>query len=453
MSAMVRFIHAADIHLGYVPQTTGRPPNSILELVKQATFSAFNRICDAAKKYEVDFVVLSGDVYDSEFRSVKANQIFVKNSRKLQEENIPVYIVAGNHDPMKDKTEAELFELPGNVNLFDSESVEIKEVRGKDNKLVARVLGQSYRGRSEARKMYSSFTPPDSGVVNIGLLHTQLDPYNNNYVPCSMDDLMAKGDIHYWALGHIHQCRILNSGRPCIAYPGCPQGKDFGEQGVGGCLLVEAGTETMPVIRFIPTSPLVWRKVQVPIDSDPDNLPQNLDDIKNLLIDQAEKILTEDIQLPENLDTPPDFSFDFFEGYIVQFILTGRGEIHDRLVQDDEVDEILMRELQDCFKDRKPFLWTDSVVLRTGKPLPGLVEFKKESGVAAELEKIVEMCFKDREFKKNLQKELGEIWETRVDHEKINEYKFQLDDETYNVLIDQAVKLVIEKLMERRDNF
>jgi len=452
MPYKVRFIHAADIHLGSILNTGGKPPNSIAQILKEAVYTAFDRICEAAVRFDVDFVILSGDVFDNEVSTVKAHQRFKKGCEKLQTHNIPVFVIAGNHDPLESELETGMFKLPENVYFFDSEKVEIKEVRNVDNELIARILGQSYRGRSESRKMYSSFTPPDTGITNIGLLHTQLDPYNNNYVPCAKSDLLLKNDIHYWALGHIHQCRIINKGVPFIAYSGTPQGKDFGEEEIGGCLLVEMNGDTVNQIYFIPTASLIWQRIEIPIDVDTNNTPRNLEDLKDLIIDRAEEMLNRSIAFPEEHNLPQGFSFNFFEGYIVQWILTGRSELHHILSDEDEgASQFLMEELQNHFKNRKPFLWTDSVIIRTGKPLPDLDDFKKHSPIAAEVEELIKLALKGDEFREDLKKKLGKIWEIRVDPEDVDERKFQLDDRTYKGIIDQAEKLIIEKLVERRE--
>ncbi|AZR74341.1 hypothetical protein BBF96_13655 [Anoxybacter fermentans] len=451
MGGKVRFIHAADIHLGSLLHSTGRAPQEISNLIKRVTYEAFVRICNAAIKYSVDFVLLAGDLYDHKSRSVAANQFFVHQCQRLEKENIPVYIIAGNHDPLQEQ--GELFDLPKNVFIFDSEQVEVQEVVNKEGELIARILGQSYRGRSESRKMYSSFTVPDTGVCNIGILHTQLDPTNNNYVPCSLNDLICKNDIHYWALGHIHQPRILHRTHPVIAYSGIPQGRDFGEEGVGGCFLVEMTPQNEPEIWFIPTSSVVWKRVEIAIDEDEKNVPENFTCLENLILNKAEDILNKVPPIPEGFKLAQDNNWpDFFQGYIIQWILTGRGEIHDLLVeQEEEAIRLLVENLQDRLKDRKPFLWTESVVVRTGKPLPHLKSLKEQNPIFAEIEEIVHLSLTDAQFKKDLVSELGQIWEDRVDHENINEQKFQLDEETLQAIVKQAEEIVIEKLIEGRE--
>lgn len=446
MAKKVRFIHAADIHLGSILSTVSDGiPRQIEEKLQTAVFEAYGRICEAAIHYEVDFLLLSGDVYDGEVRSVKADHFFTEKCKKLEKHGIQVFIIAGNHDPLNNKAGGQHYKLPNNVKYFGSDEVEIEDVQNDNGRLIARVLGQSYRAKSESRKMYSSYTPPDAGVLNIGLLHTQLDPANRAYVPCSLKDLLSKKDIDYWALGHIHKCKILNSKNPVVAYPGIPQGRDFGEEKVGGCLLVDFHSNDKIEISFIPTSPLIWYRIEVDITTDPMNIPGNLEDIKNLMIKAGEKVLSKGIEIPEELAIPADCSLDFIEGYIVQWILCGRGEIHQLLIEDDDVADMLASELRSHFKDQRPFIWTDSVVIRTENNLPTLSQFKNVSSIGKEIEDILNSA----NFREMVQKEFGDIWEMRSDHENINESKFQMDDESYKQIIDRAVNLIIEKTLEK----
>lgn len=449
MAGSVRFIHASDIHLGSHLHYTGECSTDVAKSIKNATFRAFSRICDAALEYDVDFLVLSGDVYDSDAQSVAAVHFFNEQCRRLEEKAIPVFVIRGNHDPLVGGSE--ILRHPGNVFLFDSERVEMHEVRKDTGELIARVLGQSYRGRADSRKMYSSYTPPDTGVWNIGLIHTQLDPQNNNYVPCSLEDLCSKTSMHYWALGHIHQCGVLRKANPTVAYSGIPQGRDFGEQGVGGCLLVELKPLSEPYIKFIPTSSIIWKRVEVKIDRDPERFPKNLHDLENLLAHYAEKVLEEPLKLPDGVKVVEADLSDLIEGYIVEWTITGRGEIHELFEeQEQDASEFLVDSLQRRFSRRRPFLCTDSVVMRTGRPVPDLDVLKNEAVVWKELYEIISMCLTDPEMRRELQGELGQIWDVNVDHENLDPYRFQVTPEVLNDFITQAQQLIVERLMDRR---
>lgn len=450
MAGSVRFIHASDIHLGSLLHYTGECRVDIAEIMKNATFEAFARICDAALEYAVDFLVLSGDIYDSDAQSVAAVHFFHQQCKRLGEKGIPIYVVRGNHDPLIGRSE--VLEPPGNVYLFDSETVQTYEVRKDDSgELVARVLGQSYRGQADSRKMYSLYTPPDTGVWNVALIHTQLNPQNNNYVPCSLEDLCSKTGIHYWALGHIHECMILRRTYPAVAYSGIPQGRDSGEQGIGGCLLVELRSDSRPDLKFIPTSSIIWRRIEVRIDGDSIRTPKNLNDLADMLAEHAEAVLDEPICFPDGVVGVKSSLSSLIKGFVVQWVITGRGEIHDYLVeQSEEASEFLAQNLQRGFEHRKPFLCTDSVVIRTGKPVPALDVLKDKAIVWRDLQEVISMCLADTEMQRELLGELGQIWDVNVDHESVDPCRFQVTSEILDDIIAQAQQLIIERLMDRR---
>lgn len=449
MEGSIRFIHASDLHLGSLLHYTGENRGDAARIMATATFDAFARVCNAAIEKNVDFLVLSGDVFDSEAQSVLAIRFFVEQCSRLEAEGIPVYVISGNHDSSIVKKQ--ILDLPANVYLFDSEAVQTCEVLNRRKKLIARILGQSYRGQADSRKMYSLYNPPDEGVWNIGLIHTQLDPGNTNYVPCSLDDLVSRNGIHYWALGHIHECVVLRDTYPVVAYSGIPQGRDFGEQGVGGCLLVELDQDSQIKLEFIPTSSIIWRRVEVKIDEDPLKVPKNISDLSDILAQYAERILDEPIRFPAGVVGLEKDLDNLVKGYIVQWIITGRGEIHEILIeQEQEVSSLLIDAMQGRFGHREPFLFTDSVKICTGKPVPSLEELGKESVVWQDLYEVINECLTDMEVQRELLGQLGQIWETVVDHERQSPYKFQVTSEVLKDLIVQAQQLIIEELLERR---
>lgn len=95
---MIRFLHAADLHLDRPFEGLTRLPESLHERAARSTFIALHRLVDAALHERADFLLISGDLFDNSHRSIKAQHAFVKEMRRLQSALIPVYLVYGNHD-------------------------------------------------------------------------------------------------------------------------------------------------------------------------------------------------------------------------------------------------------------------------------------------------------------------------------------------------------------------
>lgn len=453
--SVIRFIHTSDMHLGSLLHVTGNLPEEIRDISVDATFEAFERICDAAVKYDVDFVVISGDLYDREARSIKAVHFFNEQCKKLDEYNIPVYLIAGNHDPLLEQRE--IIDMPKNVYTFKGNGPEVHIVTDKHNKSAARVVGQSYQRKAESRKMHLGYNAENDGMWNIALLHTQLSPHDHNYVPCSLNELKEKEDIHYWALGHIHQCRMLNGSYPVIGYSGIPQGRDFGEEGLGGCLLVTLEENTSPTVSFIPVSPVVWKRVEVYIDEDPEDEPKNITDLEERICGKAKDILEshpgipEGIGIEEDINQEEDSCPEYVEGFIIQWIIKGKGMLHDTLMaQEEESTQHLTEVLRERFVDGSPFIWTESVVFRTEKPMP-IETIKNMVPVFEEIEKVIDLYLKDEEYRDEMMDSFGAIWEQNTDHENVSEVRFQMDDYTYETILGNAKQLLLDKLLEKRD--
>ncbi|MBO8169689.1 MAG: DNA repair exonuclease [Thermoanaerobacteraceae bacterium] len=449
MGRKVRFIHSADIHLGSPLKALGTASGFLRQKLMDASYTAFARVVDAALRYEADFVLLSGDIYDSEVRSVSANQFLSEQLRRLEKAGVPVFIIHGNHDPIGDSRE--YVRLPGNVTVFGHEQVEVREVFNKDGYLVARVLGQSYRNVSESRKMYQTFTPPDDNAVNIGMLHTGLNPAANAYVPCSLEDLKSRETIDYWALGHIHRTSIISREKPAVAFPGIPQGRDAGEPGWGGCLLVEVEKGKSLEISFVPTASFIWLTQEVCI-SEAAEPPVNVDDLVELIAAKARQLLNAKPELPESL-VPAALEKTEVEGYLVRWVVTGRGTLHDELIagREEEIARALEARLRQLLGSGSPFIWTERVQIRTGRPIPDLAMLLERDRIFRTLNEIYHDLMHDPAKRKQALSVVGSVWFQSKDHEDVRRDALPLDDGKFKELLLRARDLVVEKIIEGRD--
>ncbi len=446
MGKEVRFIHAADLHLGSSLTAIGTMSPELQGKIRRAGYTALERVVDAVLKHKVDFVVFSGDIYDREAHSVYANQYFVEQMARLDKRGTPVFVIYGNHDPLG--TGPEFFQLPPNVHIFGSEKVETREVKDQAGRLVARVLGQSYRNPSESRKMYQSFSTPDNHVVNVGLLHTGLNPSANSYVPCTLTDLTSQPGIDYWALGHIHRPSIRNKTRPVIAYPGIPQGRDQGEPGVGGCFLVTVQPGQPARVQFIPTSSVVWLTMEVPID----NTVVNVSDLEELILAHGQAVLNNALHVPCDLELGPGENLAF-DGYVVRWVLTGRGKVHQEIISgnEPEVATLLTERLRQQLGRGRPFLWTETVRFKTAAPVPRLESLLKQDMVLKTLFETSEEIKSNAELRKQAVKAMGRVWFLQKDPEDTRPDAFAITDEVFKALVEKARYLVLERIVEGRE--
>ncbi|KUK11571.1 MAG: putative phosphoesterase [Clostridia bacterium 41_269] len=434
--------------MGSPLKTAGNLSPELQEILQKAAYTSFERIVNTAIEHDVDFMLISGDVYDNDSRSVAANRFFADQMERLEEKDIPVFIIYGNHDPLSENTE--LFKLPDNVKIFDSAEPEIFEAVDKRGRTAARIIGQSYRTPSETRKMHQNFSLPDDGLLNIGMLHTALDASANIHVPCSLEELKNIPNIHYWALGHIHKPQIVSQSLPAAAYPGIPQGRDMGEQGIRGFLLIEADSTSISKIHFIPTSSIIWVVREISIDNQEDL--DDISDLEELIINASNELKENTILLSHDSLQLKSLNYSP-EGYIVRWIITGRGSIHERVLEGREEEtahhfELVLRENLDM---QKPFIWTESVRINTHRPMPSLEELVEKDEIISMLVDFCSRVEKEPELKKKALDLVGSVWHKPQNESRNSIEAVHLTEEKFQYLLKLARDTAVEHILKERD--
>lgn len=237
----IRFYHTADLHLDSPFKGLYNLPQVIVEELRRSTFKAFERLVDEAISERPDFILIVGDVYDGENRSLTAQNRFVQQLKRLNNVNIPVVVSYGNHDHLSGNWSR--FDLPENVHEFGPEVSEVT-LTIRDEKVT--IHGFSYGKRHIKESMIEQYRRKMDDTIHIGMLHGSIegDEEHNVYAPFSRQALLQK-NYQYWALGHIHKRQILYD-EPAIVYPGNTQGrhrKESGEKGFYEVILDRGNTQ------------------------------------------------------------------------------------------------------------------------------------------------------------------------------------------------------------------
>jgi len=208
---------------------TGLPTDRLNKL-RDSTFAAFTKLIEHAVKTKPDFILIAGDIYDGEDRSLRTQMKFREGMVKLDTAGIPVFISHGNHDHLGGRWTR--FDLPSNVHVFDEH---VETVRLNVNNQEVLISGFSYKERHVRDKVIDRFpVAEDHDALHIGMLHGSLagDETHAVYAPFTKSELLAKR-YDYWALGHIHVRQQLHESPP-IVYPGNLQGRHRNERGTKG---------------------------------------------------------------------------------------------------------------------------------------------------------------------------------------------------------------------------
>jgi hypothetical protein len=94
---MVRFLHAADLHLGL---RITRFEESACSRIGEARFTSLQQIREKAAEHSADFILVAGDVFDD--HSVSRTDVAARAFAILEGSKTacPVFIISGNHDPL-----------------------------------------------------------------------------------------------------------------------------------------------------------------------------------------------------------------------------------------------------------------------------------------------------------------------------------------------------------------
>ncbi len=258
-----RFVHAADLHLGSPFQGLTLKDAGIAALFVEASRKAFSNLVTQAIAARVDFFLIAGDVYDGDWKDNKIGLFFNREMARLERENIPVYLLRGNHDAESVITRT--ITLPGNVHEFSTQRPQTFLLEA----LKVALHGQGFAQRSANDNLALTYPKPVAGWFNIGVLHTSLtgrEPHAP-YAPCSVDDLRSRG-YDYWALGHVHDYEVVATD-PLIIFPGNLQGRSIRERGSKGAVLVTVDEGRIRYERMI-VDEARFAELTVTLDGDDD---------------------------------------------------------------------------------------------------------------------------------------------------------------------------------------
>ncbi len=256
----LKFLHAADIHLGRPFSGLRRSHSSLGRILCDAGYTAWQRIVEIAIDRGVSFVTIGGDTFDGPNPSIRARAAFRNGINALNDAGIPVYMVLGNHDSLRDFPDSS--GAATGLHLFGPEP-EVKEIPDHEGSWRAYIYGASFAQPAVKENLARCFQRDSYADIAIGLLHTNVAGMegHDDYAPCHLDDLRAAG-MDIWCLGHVHSPTILSED-PLVLYPGTSQAAHSKETGLRGCYLITVSGRGAAAAELIPVAPVVWERVVV----------------------------------------------------------------------------------------------------------------------------------------------------------------------------------------------
>src|SRR4030042_5586291 len=193
---MVKFAHISDVHLGGWKQ----------QPLQDLNLKSFKKAIDICIEKKLDFILISGDLFDSAYPPIEILKETFSEFKRLKEAKLPCFIIAGSHDySVSGKTFLDVLEKAG----FCKNVVDFEE---QDNHLVLNptvyqnVAIYGYPGKKsgleieDLRRIKLNDAP---GMFKIFMLHTTIDKAKGT-LPIDAIETDCLPSADYYALGHLH---------------------------------------------------------------------------------------------------------------------------------------------------------------------------------------------------------------------------------------------------------
>jgi len=268
----MKILHFADLHLGV--ESYGRlDPATGLSSRLGDFLNALDQLVDYALENKVDLVLFCGDAYRSREPTQTQQREFAKRINRLATNDIPIFLLIGNHDlpnAVGRATSTEIFDTLAVKNVYVSNRPEVYTIPTASGKVQIVSLPWLRRSalltREETKNLtFEQINQKMQQVLTdvIAARAEELDPELPAVLAAHVwvagskvgsESSMTIGQEHvlmlsnvahpafdYIALGHIHKHQVLQE-KPPVVYAGSLERLDFSEaEDDKGFYLVEIG--------------------------------------------------------------------------------------------------------------------------------------------------------------------------------------------------------------------
>jgi DNA repair exonuclease SbcCD nuclease subunit len=205
----MKFAHLADTHLGYRQY-------GLFEREKDF-YEVFDKVIDKIIEENVDFVIHSGDLFETARPSPMALLTFQKGLLKLKGAGIPMYAIAGNHDVVMRKGSIPPHVIFKKLGLKVISTINPTYMHG-DIFIAGLPYYPASHGKVLKSKLAELSQKANRHEKSILVLHQGIDQYFSMNYELELGEIPDNFD--YYALGHIHKYVNDAYGRGRLVYPG-----------------------------------------------------------------------------------------------------------------------------------------------------------------------------------------------------------------------------------------
>lgn len=231
---MIRFLHLADLHLGWEPSHPELGEKRRLE--RDARLS---RAVDFALERGVDAVIIAGDLFESHRPEPGLVRRALRELERLVAAGVACVTVPGNHDELSyhDSVYREYASKWPGVLVTRPDFGLAAELELAGGKLSVYALAYT-GGVTPTERPLATFPRARAEGYHVAVLHGSLELHGGDRsLPIDKEALVAAG-FDYVALGHIHRFQQLGPPERPIVYTGMIDGKGFDDPGTGCYTLV-----------------------------------------------------------------------------------------------------------------------------------------------------------------------------------------------------------------------
>jgi len=242
---LVRFLHLADLHLGWEPTDSELGQKRRLERDERLA-----RAVDFALERGVDAVIIAGDLFETHRPEPGLVRRALRELERLSAAGIACVTVPGNHDEISyhDSVYKECAARWPGVLVTRPDFGLAAELELAGGRLY--VYGLAYTGGvTPTERPLASFPRSGAEGYHVAVLHGSLELHGGDRsLPIDKEALAAAG-FDYVALGHIHRFQRFGPPERPIVYAGMIDGKSFDDPGTGSYTLVTLAPGTCEVER------------------------------------------------------------------------------------------------------------------------------------------------------------------------------------------------------------
>ena len=231
---MIKILHSGDWHLDSPLQGKTETQAGYL---RRELLNIPDKIAALCKEENCDLVLLSGDLFDGTYTQESYRRVY----DALQRMEKPVFISPGNHDYISPDSPYEKEIWPDNVHIFKRQTIEWVDIPALD----LRVYGAGFQSM-DCPPLLKNWRAEGRAV---GVFHGDPTQIHSPYNPVTKTQVADSG-LLYLALGHVHKGDSFLAGQTLCAWPGCPMGRGWDEEGEKGVLIATLDDEAQT--KFVP---------------------------------------------------------------------------------------------------------------------------------------------------------------------------------------------------------